>query len=374
MDTRESGGSPLDRASPRDLLAVALLGLLISVPAGVSQAHSSDFHQFFAAAQLAGTGHLYEFERIRALETGYMTYPVPCARLPVYAFVFRPLTWLPRGAARALWFLVNWAAIIGSVFLLPFPDRRHAWLALCWSIPLAVALFCGQDTPLFLLFMASGAYLLRQRRDFPAGLAFSLAAGKFHLALALPVFLLATRRYRALAGGAAGGAALLGASLAIEGPGWPSAWLALSRIPEFSGAIEKMPNIYGLTHRLSGGTLAEAVLCVGLLWAVYAVARSNPREIGLWLALAAGLLTSRHAFLYDCLAVLPLAIYQITRGTGALRVWAWVVLLPPVYFLLAWERYSLIPQIAITGFVLASAAALVLRQSGEPLRAATPAS
>ena len=177
---------------------------------------------------------------------------IPFGRLPFYALVFKPIAALPYAWGRLTWWLANALAMAGFVWL--WPLKKWFWLAVAifWSLPLAMLLHYGQDTALFLLFATGTLFLLLRRQDIAAGLVLAVCASKFHLALALPVFLAANRRWRAIAGAVAGVLAILAVSFATEGPGWPLRLVELSRLPGFDPAPWRMPNIAGL---IRGGAI-----------------------------------------------------------------------------------------------------------------------
>lgn len=187
-----------------------------------------DFNEFYSASRLAGTGHMYDWGRIQELELHNGANPIPFGRLPVYAVLLKPVTALTCNHARAAWLMVNLAALIGFAALWPVRRREDAILMLCWSWAAAILLSTGQDTGLFLFFVTVGLRLLQSNRDFVAGPVFSLCASKFHLALGISIFLLARRRWGALAGGMAGGLVQLTISFAAEGTEWPA------RLPQLS--------------------------------------------------------------------------------------------------------------------------------------------
>ena len=61
-----------------------------------------DFNQFYSSGRLAGTGHLYEWEALRKIEAENGT-GVPTGRLPVVAYGYKLLAWLPYPAAHWTW-------------------------------------------------------------------------------------------------------------------------------------------------------------------------------------------------------------------------------------------------------------------------------
>lgn len=310
-----------------------------------------DFNEFYSASQLAGTGHIYDWQQVQEHELRNGSNPIPFGRLPVYGVLLKPLTMLPYRYARAAWLLLNLAALIGFASLWPVKRRQDAILMVCWSVPAAVLLSTGQDTALFLFFVTAGLRLLQTKRDFAAGLVFSLCAAKFHLALGIPIFLLARRRWGALAGGLAGGLAQLAISFAAEGPEWPARLWRLSAISDFSPNPAKMPNLAGLTHVLPFAGAVEGLLAVLALAAVFIVARRSTLLAGATAAVTAGLLASHHAYVYDALLILPAcALILQLPAPKALRYGALLLAVPVPYLLLMQEHGRwIVAQLAING-------------------------
>jgi len=314
----------------------------------------SDFNQFYSAAKLAGTGHLYDWSRMQELELRNGEHPIPFGRLPVYAVLLKPLTALSYNAARVAWLLVNLGALIGFAFLWPVRRRQDAIAMVCWSVPAAILLSTGQDTGLFLFSVTVGLRLLQSKRDFLAGLVFSLCAAKFHLALGIPIFLLARRRWGALGGGLAGGLVQLAISFAAEGREWPARLLQLSSISDFSPSPWKMPNLAGITHALPYGGGLEAGLAVLALAAVWVVSRRSTLTVGATVAVLAGLMVSHHAYVYDAVLLLPACALGLRLpGPQALRFAALLLAVPVPYVLLIEDNAAwVVAQVCINGFGL----------------------
>jgi hypothetical protein len=348
-------------------LALALLGIAANGLLALANRGSwnVDFSISYAAGKLAGSGHLYDPAKILPLELTWSGKAFPFGRIPAYAFALKPLAALPFPLARALWLGLSLAAVAGFVALWPLGSRPWAMTALCWSAPLAMCLAFGQDSVLFLFFVTVGVRLLLQGRRFSAGLAFSLCVIKPHLALLLPVVLLARREWRALAGGLAGGLALAAASFAVEGPGWPAALRALTRRPDFDPAADRMPNLRGLLSLAGGGLGLEIALGLAVVAAIWFLSRRLPLPEVFALALAGGLLLGHHAYVYDALLLLPalLLAFQKTRPEW-MRLWALVLLTPLPYllFLTVWEWPA---HLAVTGYTVALVAAMTIAEIGQ---------
>jgi hypothetical protein len=242
-------------------------------------------------------------------------------------------------------------------------------IAVTWSSG-AGALIFGQDLPLMAMFFALGLMLLQKKRDAAAGVVFALCACKFHLALGLPVMLLAQRRWRTILAGGISGATLLAVSTIIEGPAWFSQYMKMTAMPEFVSVPGRMPSLFGLSSWLpwpAAVEIAGACLVIVLLWRVCGATA----EVGLAgaFAAAAGQTIARHTFMNDSVLVIPLAVYFFQRKQSPLWLKAWAaVMFTPAPLLLITSSKPWIGQLAIVGFVIA---ALVLQVFA--MRAADPA-
>jgi hypothetical protein len=315
----------------------------------------ADFNEFYCASRLAGTGHLYDWDALRQLEAEHGP-PIRMGRLPVVAFGWKPIGWMPYPTARGVWLAGSVVSILLFALAWPGLSRLGAAVALCWSAPTALLLLVGQDTPFWLLFASTGLLLLSRGRPRLAGVAFALCISKYHLAVAFPILLVAHKRWGALASAAATGAVLLGASFPIEGPGWPLRyWKALTD-PHFSPAPARMANLRGIAWWLPWPGAVEAVLAIAVAYLLWTFFRRTP-HLGLAGAGAAagGLLLARHGYNYDFVLLIPLLVLTVQRpGIPAwLKGWAFL-LLSPVATLLVVSNKPFLAQIAIVGFVIAA--------------------
>ena len=328
------------------LFGLALNGAMVLAN---SKYWNVDFNSLYVAGKLVGSGHLYDSARVEALQLQLGAKALPFMRLPILALAVKPLSALPYTTARILWLGAGLAALAGFVFL--WPLSRPAWtaVAVCWSAPAAMCLALGQDSMWFLLFAALGLRLLLQGRDLCAGLALSLCINKPHLALLLPVLLVARGRWRALFGGLTGGIASLGLSFAAEGAGWPKRLAALwpAETPE------SMPNLRGLLTVFHAGLPVEIALALPVVVAVWFLSRRLPLPTAVALALAGGLLISHHAYFYDGVVLLPALLFPFeTPIPEWLRKWA-LVLLTPIPYLFLLLPFDWPAQLAISGYGLA---------------------
>jgi hypothetical protein len=350
---------------------VCLAGLAVNVWIAVNNrtGWGVDFNQFYAASHLAGTGHQYDWEALRKLEVANGGPEVRTGRLPVVAFGMKLLGALPYPVAHWIWFAICAAALLAAALLWPGADRMVMIAALAWSMPATLLLVLGQDTPLWLFFFAAGVWLLDRNKQAPAGVAFALCISKFHLAVAIPVLLVAQKRWTAFAAAAATGAVLLGACFAVEGRDWPRRYLAMVGDPSFSPAHERMPNVRGLAAWLPAAPVPEiagAAAIVALLW--LAARRKGAIGIAGAAAAACGLLLGRHAYANDCTLLIPLAAFVLAgKAPPALKFGAVLVLTPLLTLLLASSR-PFFGQLLAVGFV---AAALWYERGPAPEREAS---
>jgi Glycosyltransferase family 87 len=331
-------------------IALGIWLACISTPA-----RSVDYNQFFSASHLLGTGQVYNWSALKALELQH-TAAVPTARIPSVLLGHKLLSWLPYSIARALWFGASLAALLLALKTWPRLPFRRSVMALAWSFPAIAALIYGQDVPFWLLFFSLGLFFLDRRHDAASGFCFSLCICKYHLALGLPILLIAQRRWTALIAATAGVAFWIALSFVIEGPIWPVHYLQMARLPEFSPHLERMPCLAGLlsaTPSLSSLEPVALLVIALLLWR----ACRRAQDIGLagGLVAAAGVLAAHHSYLGDCTLMLPLWIRSLVENRRWLRNWAFA-LLTPVPFLLLCSPASRAAQIIIIGLVISELA------------------
>ncbi|HLK51350.1 MAG TPA: glycosyltransferase family 87 protein [Bryobacteraceae bacterium] len=311
-----------------------------------------DFNEFYSAGKLVGSGRLYDWAALRPIELEHTLRTVPFGRIPAFAIAFVPFSVMPYTVARALWLILGFAALAAVVALWPLSRWERLAAALCWSIPAAMCLAFGQDSVLFLFFVALGLALLRKERDFWAGVALSACAAKPHLALLLPVLLAARGKWKSLQGGIVGGAVMLLVSFAAEGADWPARLLSLSRAPEFNPAPDRMPTLAGLLSMFGGSLPVQIALSIAVVAACWILSRRLPLASAMALALAGGLLVSPHAYGYDALLLLPALMLPFETGHPLwTQTWALLLMTPLPYLILLSPRETA-GHLAVSGFTL----------------------
>ena len=354
---------------------LGLTGLVVNLWLAFANSDSwnVDFNQYYSAGKLVGTGRLYDWDSIRPLELERNAKAVPFGRIPAFALAFKPFSAMPWPVARALWLCVGIGALAGFVYLWPVSSRVWTAVAVCWSLPATICLGLGQDSILFLFFVALGLRLLMQGHDFWAGVAFSACIAKPHLALLLPVFVIAQGKWHALLGGAAGGTVCALLSFAVEGKDWPQRLLTLARRPDFDPAADRMPNLRGLLSFLDGGIAAEVALGLVVVAAVWFICRSQPLPVGGTVVLAGGLLLSHHAYVYDALLLLPALLLPFHAPWPDpwrewLRKWAVFIATPTAYLCVLTNvsiMFVILGHIAISGYALVLIAVTVWRHPSD---------
>ncbi len=312
-----------------------------------------DFNEFYSAGKLAGTGRLYDWDSLRRIEEQQGTAPLPIHRPPVFAAGFKMLTWLPFRTAVVVWFGICLAAVVGFVLMSPFGRHSTAALVCCWSQPLAATLAFGQDDTLLLFYGTLAVCLLAKKRDATAGVAFALCVAKPNIGVAIPVLLVAQRKWRAFAAATTFVLAVLAVSTAMEGPEWPGRLISMLRLPVSDPGPERMPILRGIALWLPAHATLEALFAAGvlvLLWRVLVLHREAATSGAV--AMAAGLILGRHGYIHDAALLIPLVVLLIDRPAPSwLKLWA-VVAASPFPYLLLLTPWPPMGQLLLVGFTV----------------------
>jgi hypothetical protein len=328
----------------------------------------TDYNQFYSASRLAGTGHLYDLDALRKIEAERGE-EVPTARLPVVIYGHKVLGGLPYPVARSIWLASSLAALLAFAALWPGTRRLPMMLALAWSMPASVVLLYGQDVPFWLMSFAAALLLMERKRPWAAGVAFSLCICKFHLALGIPVMLVAQKRWKTLIGGAVAVAVWIACCFAVEGADWPLKYARISQVPELSPASVRMPNLHGLASWLPWPSAIEIVFAIAIVWLLWSFCRDTT-ELGMAGAAAAacGLLIGNHAYGGDCTLLIPLCILTLQREGVALWIKGLaIVLLTPLPVLLLISEKSFLGQGLIVAFVVTAILVARTKPIGQPV-------
>jgi hypothetical protein len=247
----------------------------------------------------AGTGHI----------SVVWTYP------PTFFLLLAPLAMLPYLTAFLTWTLVT---LLGCVVIICLIVRRPHAIPLVLASPFTPRnIFLGQNG--FLTASLLGAALLfLERRPIVAGVFIGCLSYKPQFGILLPVALVASARWRAVASAGVTGALLAGGSAASFGmEAWASFPGALTAFSTFlfadpdafpAFAWGQFQSVFGLVRTLHGSaavaSLAQAATTAGVAIIVWLVWRSSTRYALKAATLSAGaLLTTPYIFAYDMAAV-----------------------------------------------------------------------
>ncbi len=320
-------------------------------PSGSAVGH--DFLAFYMAGDMVHTGRagdLYDEHVQEKYQRNFMRDINPnwkgtCLYLnpPHYAWLLSWLSRLGYGPALLTWWALSLGCFVATALLWRTWLHADDWLlattlAACmpaWFLALAG----GQNSFFTLLILTTFCHLLIRGRDGWAGLVLSLLAYKFHLLLLPVALLLFKRRWRAVAGLAAGGAITLAATVLLLGPevlrSYATFASRLGTLMQFEGfdAFKQhswyaffqmvgkgwMPTwlVRGLTLVVCAATLVPLTL----IWKGPWDARSRRFPLQLAALLVATALTSPHLFHYDMLIlVLPAMLWRMaSRGESFAR-------------------------------------------------------
>lgn len=323
----------------RNKVAVAMLGLFLAAYLGgklmaamgpsFSEGYN-DFLAFYTGGKLAGSGQLYDPEanyRVHRQARGVRMPAILYIRLPFYALLLRPFSWLDYHAAWMAFFCLNLCAAVWFLWRFLWGDHL-AFLLGVSCLPLYAALVNGQDVALVLAISGWAFLLLQRGADFRSGLLFSLCAIKPHLFVLVPLALAAHRKWRVLAGGAAGGVVLLLLSFLAGGRNWLQGFLSAIRNPMVHPSTDVMPNLASLSHSLSApGWLVWVLMLLAAAKSAGVALRAGRIEAGLAGALAGALLLGPHVYIAD--TVLLLLAFALVRSLrlpkAALLPWALII-------------------------------------------------
>lgn len=272
----------------------------------------ADFDAFHIVAQRVWLGDLdqvYRFKSFMQLQeavsrgaTSFMPWTYP----PQFDLLLAPLAFLPVGAA----YLVFTAAtlVLYLITLRSIAGGNFALTLIILFPAMAVTIGCGQNG--FLTGALIGLFCLNvDRRQALAGLALGAMVVKPHLAIAAALYLLATRRWRAIAAAAI---VVLATSLICTLVLGPAIWTAmLGSIRESASYLDQ--GFYPL-HRMISSYAAlymAGVPAAGALWGqvvvaglalfavVLAVVRGMSPASALGVTAMASVMISPYAYDYD---------------------------------------------------------------------------
>ncbi|WP_231730160.1 glycosyltransferase family 87 protein [Novosphingobium sp. Fuku2-ISO-50] len=313
-------------------MLIAYVPMLMHVFAEATGHVGSDFLAFWGAGRLVMAGTPWQaFDLVAeqgaqaASHTGQM---VAYVNPPPYLFLTGPLALMPYGAAWLTWALGSWVAwflacrrlLPGEpVVLLSYPA---AYLAACHA----------QNGFVTGALLVAGVLALSRkgaRAELIAGALFGALVIKPHLALLIPLWLIAGRRWRALAAAAASALALCLLSLMVFGPetwaAWPKSFQVSAVLMEQNAGpfFLRMATPYALIRVLAGANVAIAaqiVITLAMVVLVWGETRRLGANAGTGaLMLAATAIASPYLFSYD----FPFLVQPLLWLVGMARTNGW---------------------------------------------------
>ncbi len=331
-------------------MLIAYIPMMAHVFAQATGRVGSDFLAFWGAGRLVLAGTPWDAFNLAAeaaaqapSHTGQM---VAYVNPPPYLFLTAPLGLMPFGTAWLAWAICGWLVwFAASHPLMP----RHPLAVMAFPAAYLAACHAQNGFVTGALLVAGVSLLARRdaagqpdrpdRRDCPdrrecntemaAGMLFGALVIKPHLALLVPLWLLAGGRWRALAGAGVSAMALCLASLIAFGP---ATWAAYPQSFQVSTMLMthapvefflRMATPYALIRVLLGAsaaTVGQAVITLGCGWLVWHATRRHGANAGTGaLMLAATTIASPYLFSYD----LPFLIQPVAwlAGSAALSGW-----------------------------------------------------
>ena len=338
------------------ILAACTLGLALMFvaiwhrPDGVD-----DFRAFYRGASLAAAHESVYAEPSSTPDKTHNGF-LPFLRLPSYAAVLEPLASQKYSAARSIWIGLEFLAVGGCIWLLPFRREGFAW-ALAFSFPLAYSFVLGQDIALVLLIVIAALRLAAAEREFTAGLVASLIGIKISFLPAVGIVFLAKSR-RGTLGLVTGLIAQLAVSFAVGGAAWPAEYLAILRNPLLDPEPRRMPGLRAVAASLSLPSAIYVFAAVALLACLWVAARRLSLSAALMLALPIGLLAVPHAYIYDETVLIPLLVSvagmaswrQILAGIALTPLPGFLLVTNQPAFVLAGSLFTVVSTIAAAAF------------------------
>ena len=347
--------------------AVVLLSAFwcVLAPPLIRAAWHDDFLCWYIGGKLAWSGdfhHMYDpavqwsaQQSVLPEEPILSVFPRP----PFFAAFVAPLAALPYRTAFLVWLAIQIALLGICMFWAwrEFGDDALVWGAL--SGPAFFGIACGQDTSLLLALALAGYVLAERGQDRLAGAVWGLMLIKFNLVLALPLAMLATRRWRMLQGFSLTGCCLGVFSVLVLGPEGLRLYfqmLSSSALAKLNPTPGLMINLQSLAAHL--GTQSVAFLAPATI-VVLALGWLALRQAPLWrwlsVVLVVSLLVAPHVYAYNgALLLLPTWLVMFLSPFRWTKIAAAVYTLPPLFLLRLFGEYgAVITPLCLLGLLAA---------------------
>jgi alpha-1,2-mannosyltransferase len=195
---------------------------------------------------------------------------------PVYLLIIVPLALLPYAWSLIVWTTATFAAYLATMWKID-PERDSLWLAI--AFPGALVNLTNGQNGFLTLALLGGALLTLEQRPILAGVMFGLMSYKPQYGLLVPIFLIATGRWRSIAAASVTVVILAALSFAMFGAQtWQAffASIAFTRhvvLEQGGSGFEKLQSAFAAA-RLWGFSVATAYAsqaAVSLIAAIVAI-------------------------------------------------------------------------------------------------------
>lgn len=295
---------------------------------------------------LAGeSGALYDpqvQQQFQAAALGPVTRLAWFVSPPAVAAFYAPFAVMPYNLSGLMWLVVSAALLVACTLSmksfapkLMLHKRKAVFVAVVASPVVFELLGGGQDSAFVLAVWLLGIRFLSTGHNFWAGAIFGLGFAKPQLFVLVPLVLLATRNFRALASFAAVFLLLAGASVGMVGVDGLAHWVSALASPLYAEQVQqgqawKMIGLPSLIQGLlppswAGWTapvLTVASLPVGAAILLYHVRKLRKRRVDpalVWLTtLATTVVFSPHIATYDGVLLIPVLVYLLDHRCSPL--------------------------------------------------------
>ena len=262
--------------------------------------------------------------------------------LPIFAWAFRPFTWISPPMSFALWCFLNVALALVIGWRLASHcgscDRPTIMLLFLGSYPVVLNLYVGQIQILLAWFVAEFYLALRAGKEFQGGIWLGCLLLKPHYGLLLGLLLLWKRRWHAVFGAATAGSVIVGGSVLLAGVegvlAYPSAFGGMAQfrgddptlmINWRSVILDMYPAIYWRSGTLLTLALAAATLCLlAWVWRGQWNPKTTDFPVKILLTLLATLIASFHSHPYGAVLLAMPLVAVLSSGQFGKAAW-WVI-------------------------------------------------
>jgi hypothetical protein len=256
---------------------------------------------------------------------------------PIVAALYAPLALLPYNLSGMLWFILSAALLVGCALslkklapMLMGRKRNVVILAILASPPVFELLGGGQDSAFILAVWLAGIRLLNGRHNVWAGVVLALGIAKPQLVVLVPLVLLATRNFRALASFIAACSLLLGVQIGLVGLDGLFRWVCALSSPLYMEEVQQgqawkmvsLPSfVQGLLPEAIGHWLAPIVTSISLpvgaailLFRLHKLRKRSLDTNAIWVAtMATTAIFSPHLATYDAVLFIPIIVFLLER-------------------------------------------------------------